>query len=105
MRESENRFVDRRQRSRSADSAPRKQEEPTCQVYTSNLQQDCTSDDLMDAFNPYGNVVDLRKKGHFAFIKFDTADNALAAIEGLDGTNFQGQRIKVEKAKPFVPRQ
>ena len=52
----------------------------------------------MDAFTPYGNVVDLRKKGHFAFIKFDSNENAMAAIDAMNGTNFQGERIKVEKA-------
>jgi len=67
-------------------------------------------DDLRVMFEPYGKIQSLivmynnrgqRKKSRgYGFVKFATAKEAQAAIEGVDGTRFQHKTIKVSVARP-----
>lgn len=67
-------------------------------------------DDLRSMFEPYGKIESLivmynnrgqRKKSRgYGFVKFATAQEAQAAIKGVDGTRFQHKTIKVSVARP-----
>lgn len=75
-------------------------------VYAGSLSHSTTEDELRDAFMTYGEVVsatiitdrDSRSKG-FGFVEMSTEEGALAAIEGLNGTELGGNTIRVEKAR------
>ena len=73
-----------------------------------NLSYDVTEDDLTAAFAEYGSVkrVQLptdretgRKRG-FGFVEMAEESEESAAIEALDGAEWMGRDLKVNKAKP-----
>ncbi|EKU96785.1 hypothetical protein N836_26105 [Leptolyngbya sp. Heron Island J] len=77
-------------------------------IYVGNLSFDVTQDDLNQAFSEYGTVKSThlptdretgRKRG-FAFVEMETEAEETAAIEALDGAEWMGRNLKVNKARP-----
>lgn len=81
-------------------------------IYVGNLSFDVTQDDLTTVFAEYGTVkrVQLptdRESGQprgFGFVEMDTETAETAAIEALDGAEWMGRTLKVNKAKPREDR-
>jgi RNA recognition motif-containing protein len=81
-------------------------------IYVGNLSYDVTQDDLNQVFAEYGAVkrVQLptdRETGRlrgFAFVEMGTEAEEAAAIEALDGAEWMGRDLKVNKAKPREER-
>lgn len=81
-------------------------------IYVGNLSYQVTEEDLRGAFAEYGTVsrVQLptdRETGRprgFAFVEMETETQETAAIEGLDGAEWMGRDLKVNKAKPREER-
>ncbi|WP_416668590.1 RNA recognition motif domain-containing protein [Egbenema bharatensis] len=81
-------------------------------IYIGNLSYDVTQDDLTQTFAEYGTVkrVQLpinRETGRmrgFAFVEMDTDAEESAAIEALDGAEWMGRDLKVNKARPREER-
>lgn len=77
-------------------------------VYVGNLSYEVTQEDLSAVFAEYGSVkrVQLptdRETGRprgFGFVEMSTDDEEAAAIEALDGAEWMGRDLKVNKAKP-----
>ncbi|MBO0349641.1 RNA-binding protein [Phormidium pseudopriestleyi FRX01] len=77
-------------------------------IYVGNLSYDVTEQDLNSVFAEYGTVkrVNLptdRETGRprgFGFVEMDTDAEETAAIEALDGAEWMGRDLKVNKAKP-----
>lgn len=76
-------------------------------IYVGNLSYETTQDDLNGLFAQYGSVAEVRlisdretgrSKG-FAFVTFDDSQGVHAAIEAVNGSEFQGRRLKVNEAK------
>ncbi len=81
-------------------------------VYIGNLSYEVTEDDLSAVFAEYGAVkqaklpVDResgRKRG-FGFVEMEDESHEDKAIEELDGAEWMGRTLKVNKAKPRTPR-
>lgn len=81
-------------------------------IYVGNLSYEVTQEDLTQAFAEYGEVkrVQLptdRETGRlrgFAFVEMGTEAEETAAIEALDGAEWMGRDLKVNKAKPREER-
>jgi RNA recognition motif-containing protein len=81
-------------------------------IYVGNLSFEATQDDLTQVFAEYGTVkrVQLptdRETGRmrgFAFVEMSTDAEETAAIEALDGAEWMGRDLKVNKAKPREER-
>ncbi|WP_414561770.1 MULTISPECIES: RNA recognition motif domain-containing protein [unclassified Anabaena] len=81
-------------------------------IYVGNLSYQVTEEDLKKAFAEYGTVnrVQLptdRETGRprgFAFVEMETDVQETAAIEALDGAEWMGRDLKVNKAKPREER-
>jgi RNA recognition motif-containing protein len=77
-------------------------------LYVGNLAKQVTDAQLNEMAVPYGKIVSAtvateRSSGAskgFGFIEYSTADEAKAAITGLDGRDVHGQALKVNEAKP-----
>ncbi len=77
-------------------------------IYVGNLSYDVTQDDLSAVFAEYGTVkrVQLpidRETGRprgFGFVEMSTDAEEAAAIEALDGAEWMGRDLRVNKAKP-----
>jgi RNA-binding proteins (RRM domain) len=84
----------------------------TTKLFVGKLSFDTTDDSLKTGFAAYGNVVSAavimdrdsgRSKG-FGFVEMETAEAAKAAIDALDGKEFEGRSIVVSIAKPREER-
>ncbi|MDQ2097628.1 MAG: RNA-binding protein [Tychonema bourrellyi B0820] len=81
-------------------------------IYVGNLSYDVTQEHLNDTFGAYGTVkrVQLptdRETGRmrgFAFVEMESEAQETAAIEALDGAEWMGRDLKVNKAKPREER-
>ena len=77
-------------------------------LYVGNLSKQVTDAQLSELAAPYGkpisaNVATERDSGQsrgFGFIEFGSADEARAAMAGLDGRDVNGQALKVNEARP-----
>ncbi len=83
-------------------------------IYVGNMNYATTEDSLKNAFSQYGEVVSAvvikdryteQSKG-FGFVEMADDGAAEAAIAGLNGTEFEGRRIRVNQAedRPRNPR-
>jgi RNA recognition motif-containing protein len=77
-------------------------------IYVGNLSYEVTQEDLSAIFAEYGSVkrVQLpvdRETGRlrgFGFVEMATDAEEAAAIEALDGAEWMGRDLRVNKAKP-----
>eukprot|EP00434_Breviolum_minutum_P035342 symbB.v1.2.031279.t1/scaffold3615.1/size53271/6 len=73
-------------------------------IYVGNLDREIVpeKEDLARKFKKYGDIVEVwvsRQPPGFAFVTYETYKDALAAIEGMDGEQFQGKKLNVELSK------
>jgi RNA recognition motif-containing protein len=81
-------------------------------IYVGNLSFQATEEDVREVFGEYGSVKrvslpmdrETGKKRGFAFVDLDTDAEEDAAIAQLDGAEWLGRVLKVNKAKPKDPR-
>lgn len=81
-------------------------------LYVGNLPYSFRDSDLQDAFGPFGDVTsanvamerDTGRSRGFGFVQMATAEQAQAAIEGLNGKPVGGRGLVVNVAKPQAPR-
>lgn len=82
-------------------------------IYVGNLAFGVTDDELQQLFAAYGdvtsaNVIKDRFSGEsrgFGFVEMPSKEDALAAINALNGTDFKGRSVTVNEAKPKSPRE
>ena len=77
-------------------------------IYVGNLSYDVTQEDLSSVFAEYGTVKRVqipidretgRSRG-FGFVEMESEAEEDAAIEALDGAEWMGRSLRVNKAKP-----
>ena len=81
-------------------------------IYVGNLSYQVTEEDIRGVFAEYGTVKRVqvpqdRETGRprgFAFVEMETDAEEAAAIDGLDGAEWMGRDLKVNKAKPKEDR-
>ena len=81
-------------------------------IYVVNLSYDVTEDDVNSVFSEYGTIKRVklptdRETGRlrgFAFVEMGEDSEEEAAIEALDGAEWMGRDLKVNKAKPREDR-
>ena len=80
-------------------------------LYVGNLKYTVTSAELQELFEQYGTVSSAqvlsdretgRSRG-FGFVEMVNDDEALSAIESLDGQDHDGRRLTVNEARPRTP--
>jgi RNA recognition motif-containing protein len=81
-------------------------------IYVGNLPFKLSESSLKDTFSEYGEVSSVniitdrlsgRSKG-FGFVEMPDDSEANAAIQALNGKDFDGRNIKVNQAKPRAER-
>ncbi|KAM3868759.1 uncharacterized protein ACN63O_006118 [Diretmus argenteus] len=80
-------------------------------VFVGNLSSTCSADDLHGLFQTFGRVLDCDKvkarlcsNAGYAFVHMERKEDALQAIDALNGTIFKGRQLSVElsKAQPLI---
>ncbi len=81
-------------------------------LYVGNLPDSATEQDLSDKFAAYGTVKSVklitdrdtgRSRG-FGFIEMMSEAEAQAAIDSLNGSDYEGQSMKVNEARTLQNR-
>ena len=81
-------------------------------MYVGNLPFKATEADIRELFSAHGAVTDLylpmdrdsgRPRG-FAFVTMDTPEAMTAAIQAINGMNWQGRELAVNEARPREER-
>ena len=81
-------------------------------VYVGNLSLDATRDELIEIFEKFGQVTEVRllmdkfgvKSKRYAFIEMPSEDDARKAIEEMNGKEFKERALSVSEAKPKKTR-
>lgn len=81
-------------------------------IYVGNLSYQVTEEAVQDVFSEYGEVKRIqlpkdRETGRmrgFAFVEMASEAEEQAAIDALDGAEWMGRDLKVNKAKPREER-
>jgi RNA recognition motif-containing protein len=77
-------------------------------IYVGNLAYEVAEDDLMAVFGEYGKVKRVhlpmdRETGRprgFGFVEMESEEKESEAIGQLDGAEWMGRQLKVNKARP-----
>lgn len=81
-------------------------------IYVGNLAYSATQEDITEVFSEYGAVSRVtvptdRETGRprgFAFVEMEQESDEDAAIEALDGAEWMGRELRVNKARPKEKR-
>lgn len=81
-------------------------------LYVGNLTYNVNTSDLEALFTPFGQVQhaqvivdrDTNRSKGFAFVEMSSEAEAQAAIDGLNGRDYDGRNLTVNEAKPREPR-
>ena len=81
-------------------------------IYVGNLSYEVTQDGLSEIFKEYGKVKRVQlptdretgKVRGFGFVEMESDAEEEKAIEALDGAEWMGRDLKVNKAKPREER-
>lgn len=77
-------------------------------IYVGNLPYAATEQDIIEVFAEYGTVKRVtlptdRETGRvrgFGFVEMEAEEEEASAIEALDGAEWMGRELKVNKARP-----
>ncbi len=77
-------------------------------IYVGNLSYDVTPEDLQEVFAEYGQVKratvptdrETKRSRGFGFVEMESDAQEDAAIKALDGAEWMGRNLRVNKAKP-----
>jgi RNA recognition motif-containing protein len=81
-------------------------------IYVGNLSMEVTDEDVQGAFEPFGKVESAKiikdkysgESRGFGFVEMPSADEAKAAITGLNGKELKGRAMNVNEARPRTER-
>lgn len=81
-------------------------------IYVGNLDYSVEEADLREVFNDYGEVKrvylpvdrETQRKRGFGFVEMSNDDEEQKAIDSLDGADWMGRQMKVNKARPRESR-
>ncbi|MCO4755457.1 MAG: RNA-binding protein [Bacteriovoracaceae bacterium] len=81
-------------------------------LYVGNLPYEITEEEVSDAFGQFGTATSVklitdrdtgRKKG-FGFVEMESAEEAQAVVDELNGKELFGRTLKIDIAKDRPPR-
>jgi RNA recognition motif-containing protein len=81
-------------------------------MYVGNLSYNATDAEIRELFEAHGSVTDVfivkdRESGRprgFAFVSMETPEQMNAAIEALNGEEFDGRALQINEARPREER-
>jgi len=77
------------------------EERPDCKLFVHGVKQEVKEETLKQKFSSFGKVVDCFNPGKgFAFVTFETAEEAKSAMDNLDGTTYNGNKMSINVSKP-----
>jgi RNA recognition motif-containing protein len=75
-------------------------------LYVGNLSYSTKESEITELFSTYGQVVStkiIENKG-FGFVEMGTPEEAQAALDALNNTDYDGRTLRIDEARPMQPR-
>lgn len=75
-------------------------------LYVGNLSYSTKESEITELFSTYGQVVStkiIENKG-FGFVEMGSSEEAQAALDALNNTDFDGRTLRIDEARPMQPR-
>jgi RNA recognition motif-containing protein len=75
-------------------------------LYVGNLTYSVNEANLRDLFGAYGDIESVKiieQKG-FAFVEMGTSEQAQAAMDALNESQYEGRTLRIDEARPMQPR-
>jgi len=75
-------------------------------LYVGNLSYSTNEHQLTELFSSYGEVIStkiIENKG-FGFVEMGSVEEAQAALDALNNTEFDGRTMRIDEARPMQPR-
>jgi RNA recognition motif-containing protein len=75
-------------------------------LYVGNLSYSTRENELAELFSTYGQVASVKiieNKG-FGFVEMGSSEEAQAALDALNNSEFGGRTLKIDEARPMQPR-
>jgi RNA recognition motif-containing protein len=75
-------------------------------LYVGNLTYSVNEANLRDLFATYGDVESVKvieQKG-FGFVEMGSSEQAQAAMDALNETQYEGRTLRIDEARPMQPR-
>ena len=71
-------------------------------LYVGNLKYSVTSEDLEELFSGHGEIrqINVIEGKGFGFVELSSPEEAEAAKEALNGSEFQGRTLRIDEARP-----
>lgn len=69
-------------------------------LYVRHLTADVTEDNLKEKFGEYGKIERVKKIKDYGFVHFEERDDAVKAMDALNGTQLGSQNVEISLAKP-----
>ena len=69
-------------------------------LYVRNLTSDVTEDSLKEKFGEFGKVERVKKIKDYGFVHFEERDDAVKAMDGLNGQKLGSLEVDISLAKP-----
>ncbi|XP_060107880.1 RNA-binding protein 4B isoform X1 [Heteronotia binoei] len=76
--------------------ASKNKSKASTKLHVGNISTACTNLELRAKFEEYGPVLECDIVKDYAFVHMERAEDAVEAIRGLDNTEFQGKRMRVQ---------
>ncbi|MDD2352259.1 MAG: RNA-binding protein [Candidatus Caldatribacteriota bacterium] len=75
-------------------------------VYVGNLNYSVNNEQLEELFANHGTVksVNIIEGKGFGFVEMSSSEEAEAAMQALNDTEFNGRPLKIDEARPQKPR-
>lgn len=81
-------------------------------IFIANLDWEITSDDLRTTFSTFGGVSyahvvyerDTKRSKGYGYVEMENTDQAISAIQALNGIEVNGRRLDVKIASPKANR-
>lgn len=76
-------------------------------LYVGNLNYSVTNEQLKELFSKYGEVVkaDIIQGKGFGFVEMANTEIAEQAKQGLNDTEFEGRKLRIDEARPPKSRE
>jgi RNA recognition motif-containing protein len=75
-------------------------------LYVGNLTYSVNEGNLRELFGTYGDIESVKvieQKG-FGFVEMGTTEQAQAAMDALNGSDYEGRTLRIDEARPMQPR-
>ncbi|NXE58107.1 RBM4B protein, partial [Casuarius casuarius] len=76
--------------------ASKNKSKASTKLHVGNISPTCTNLELRAKFEEYGPVIECDIVKDYAFVHMERAEDAVEAMRGLDNTEFQGKRMRVQ---------